>query len=461
MHYEVIIIGAGMSGLAAGIRLAYFGKNVCILEKHYAYGGLNSYYKRDGWEFDVGLHAVTNYAPRGARSGPLPKLLRQLRLKWDDFDLCPQRFSEIHFPGRRLRFSNDIQLLGQEVSEQFPGDADNFQRLLEHIRAYDDTRFDHPYRATRPILGQALRDPMLVDMLLCPIMFYGSPEEHDLDFTHFVTLFKSLMCEGFARPRAGVRTIIKTLVRKYRACGGKLKMRSGVAGIQVNKGRVTGLTTDSGETLTADVVFSSAGYPETMRLCSDENGTRAPDECGRLSFVETIGIMDELPHRLGHEAAIVFYSDTEKFTYARPVEAVDVTSGVICCPSNYERHDDMPHGIFRMTWLANYDRWSGFDDATYAATKKLYYQKFVDRATECIPGFRRHVVYSDMFTPRTIQHYTGRINGAVYGAPHKRRDGRTRIENLFICGTDQGYVGIVGAMLSGILMANQHVLYVN
>ena len=121
----------------------------------------------------------------------------------------------------------------------------------------------------------------------------------------------------------------------------------------------------------------------------------------------------------------------------------------------------MPHGIFRMTWLANYDRWSGFDDATYAATKKLYYEKFVDRATECIPGFRRHVLYSDMFTPRTIQHYTGRIDGAVYGAPHKRRDGRTRVENLFICGTDQGYVGIVGAMLSGILMANQHVLYVN
>ena len=63
--------------------------------------------------------------------------------------------------------------------------------------------------------------------------------------------------------------------------------------------------------------------------------------------------------------------------------------------------------------------------------------------------------------PRTIRHYTGRINGAVYGAPHKRRDGKTRVENLFICGTDQGYVGIVGAMLSGILMANQHVLYTN
>ena len=32
--YDTIIIGAGMSGLAAGIRLAYFERRVCILERH-------------------------------------------------------------------------------------------------------------------------------------------------------------------------------------------------------------------------------------------------------------------------------------------------------------------------------------------------------------------------------------------------------------------------------------------
>jgi len=29
---------------------------------------------------------------------------------------------------------------------------------------------------------------------------------------------------------------------------------------------------------------------------------------------------------------------------------------------------------------------------------------------------------------------------------------------LFICGTDQGFVGIIGAMFSGIAMANRHLL---
>jgi phytoene dehydrogenase-like protein len=65
-----------------------------------------------------------------------------------------------------------------------------------------------------------------------------------------------------------------------------------------------------------------------------------------------------------------------------------------------------------------------------------------------------------MFTPRTIYRYTWHDNGAVYGAPRKFLDGRTQFENLYICGTDQGYVGIVGSILSGILVANRHLLEV-
>ena len=37
--YDAVIVGAGMSGLAAGVRLAQFDYNVCILEKHGVIGG--------------------------------------------------------------------------------------------------------------------------------------------------------------------------------------------------------------------------------------------------------------------------------------------------------------------------------------------------------------------------------------------------------------------------------------
>ena len=88
--YDTIIIGAGMSGLAAGIRLAYFDQRVCLLERHWTIGGLNSFYRLRGRDYDVGLHAVTNFTPKGAKKGPLARLLRQLRFGWEDFCLAPQ-----------------------------------------------------------------------------------------------------------------------------------------------------------------------------------------------------------------------------------------------------------------------------------------------------------------------------------------------------------------------------------
>jgi hypothetical protein len=66
-----------------------------------------------------------------------------------------------------------------------------------------------------------------------------------------------------------------------------------------------------------------------------------------------------------------------------------------------------------------------------------------------------------MFTPTTIVRYTGHAAGAIYGAAKKRYDGTTFLRNVFLCGTDQGYVGIIGALVSGITMANKHVLSAN
>jgi phytoene dehydrogenase-like protein len=67
-------------------------------------------------------------------------------------------------------------------------------------------------------------------------------------------------------------------------------------------------------------------------------------------------------------------------------------------------------------------------------------------------------VATDMFTPRTITKFTGHLGGAIYGSPDKNRQGRTALDNVYLCGTDQGFLGIVGAMLSGISMANYHIL---
>ena len=120
-EYSLLIIGGGLSGLAAGIRFARFGQKVLILEKHSKIGGLNSYYHRRGRLLETGLHAVTNFAQPEDKHAPLNRLLRQLKIPRRDLILHEQFSSEILFPDRAsLCFSNDFDLLRDKIKTTFP-----------------------------------------------------------------------------------------------------------------------------------------------------------------------------------------------------------------------------------------------------------------------------------------------------------------------------------------------------
>lgn len=461
-HYDAIIIGAGMSGLAAGIRLAHFGKRVVILERHNVIGGLNSFYSIDGRKYDVGLHAMTNFVPPDVKGTPLGKILRQLRIDREQLDLCPQRRSFVRFPGAELAFDNDIALLESEVARAFPRQADNFRALLGDIRAFDDTTTEPCALMAREFIRRRIDDRVLEDMILCPVLYYGSAMEGDIDVLQFVIMFKSIFLEGFARPFEGVRVVLRALADRYRAGGGERRMKCGVARLAIESGVVAGVVLDSGETLTADVVISSAGLVETMRLCSDHPGRAHEEAVGRLSFIETIQVLDIQPAELGWNETIIFFSDSERFHYERPAELVDIRSGVICMPNNFQFGDRaLSEGVVRVTCLANYERWTALNEDAYRAAKARSFDdatRSAQRFLAPVDPVRLHkaTVATDMFTPRTVEYYTGHLGGAIYGAPEKVRNGRTPYKNLFICGTDQGYLGIIGAMLSGITIANVH-----
>lgn len=458
MTYDSIIIGAGLSGLAAGIRLAYYGKRVCILERHTTIGGLNSFYRLRGRNHDVGLHAVTNYSPPGGKKGPLNKILRQLRFQWEDFDLSPQCGSSVVFPGHTLRFNNQFDYFETQIAAQFPQQIDGFRQLVSEIDAHNIGDLGQTWISTRARMAARISDPLLINMLLCPLMFYGSPSAHDMDFNQFVIMFRSIYQEGFARPHQGVRLILKNLVRKFKSLGGELKLRAGVKQLLTDGKQVSGVMLDDGQILEAKNVLSSAGSAETLQMCGADVSHDDRFTPGDISFVETISVLDQQPAEFGHDETIVFYNDSEDFYYEQSREPCDIRSGIICSPNNFEYDRPLEEGSIRITALANPDFWMNLPEQEYIEQKQYWYDQILESSMRFIPDFRSHVIDVDTFTPRTIKKFTGHINGCVYGAPQKILDGTTPFNNLFLCGTDQGFLGIIGSMLSGISIANLHLL---
>jgi phytoene dehydrogenase-like protein len=477
-HYDVAIIGAGMAGLAAGIRLAHFGKRVCIFERHNVVGGLNSFYSIAGRKYDVGLHAMTNWVPPGTKGTPLGKLLRQLRIDRDEFALHPQKRSRIAFGAggeTSLTFTNDFVVLESEVAQKFPAQIDGFRALVAVVRAYDDVSLDAQPESARAIVRRHISDTLLEDMLFCPVMYYGSATEHDMEFGQFVIMFKALFLEGFARPLDGVRVILRVLLEKYRQAGGERRMKCGVRRIVSESGRAERLLLDDGTEVTATHIISTVGAAETERLCEAKSQipniksqTDGGHPVGRLSYCETITVLDRPPSSLGWgDDTIIFFNDSPRFAYEQSSGPVDPRSGVICLPNNFAfpEGQDLPEGLLRCTCLANYDYWTSLpDEAAYQAEKRRWYADIQTSALRFLPPLTaadtltRATVATDMFTPRTITKFTGHFGGAIYGSPVKIRDGRTPLANVYLAGTDQGFLGIIGAMLSGISMANFHVL---
>jgi phytoene dehydrogenase-like protein len=161
---------------------------------------------------------------------------------------------------------------------------------------------------------------------------------------------------------------------------------------------------------------------------------------------------------LSNNRTILFYSMDDNWQYKRPSGLIDPSWGVICFPENFEGIAPKETFQLRITNAADYDRWQQLDNAAYGLEKERCCQESARTVGKIVGNYKQDIVYQDSFTPLTIERYTGKGAGAVYGSPVKIKDGRTPFENLFIAGTDQGYLGIVGSMLSGVTIVNQHLL---
>ncbi len=463
MRVPFLVIGGGLSGLAAAIRVARFNPNVLLLEKHIRIGGLNSFFYRNNTLYETGLHAITNYADPTDKKAPLNRLLRQLKLPRKEFTFCQQYQSEVVFQGQTtLKFSNDFDLFQSEIDSNFPLAIDKFQKLLVFLSTFDPF-IAKPFHSAKTFLFEILQDPLLVDMILCPLMYYGSSRQDDMDLSQFAIMFQAIYREGMFRPQGTIKEFLDQLLDHYQMFGGRLRTSCGVKKILHNKERATGVILHSGELIECDYMLSTIGHDETMHLLDKEKDIdkRLGDQHPRLGFFETIyQVPKHTTSHLPSNKTIIFYNDADRFSYKNPRDFVDFSSGVICFPGNFQGLKGNDSREIRSTHLANYAEWKALaQDSTLYKNQKRAAARYSAQCLENkIGSFTANIVYENSFTPVTIERYTAKIGGAIYGNPTKTKDGDIGFTNLFLAGTDQGFLGIIGSMLSGVSIVNRHIL---
>lgn len=460
MKIPVLVIGGGLSGIAAAIRIARFSPDVLILEQHSRLGGLNSYFYRNKTLFETGLHAITNYAEAKDKKAPLNRLLRQLKLRRKDISLCQQLESRVEFYGREsLRFSNDFHLFDSEIHSTFPHAHDSFTQLKAFIDEFDPF-VPAPFRSAKTYLTDLLGDRLLVDMILCPLMYYGSSHENDMDLSQFAIMFRAIYIEGMFRPHGTIKDFLDLLTDHYESLGGSIRTKCRVKRILHAGTQVTGVELLSGEIIECEHLLSTVGLDETKVLLGDVAGKNSPHDT-RLGFIETIyELKQNEADSLPDDTTIIFYNKGENFNYSSPRGYVDNTSGVICFPGSFSGLPAKENKEVRFTHLANYSKWKALADnpEAYLAKKKQCSRESRLAIEPILGRFEHNVVFENSFTPVTIERYTSKQRGAIYGSPNKVKDGNIGYKNLFIAGTDQGFLGIIGSMLSGVSIVNQHIL---
>lgn len=277
---HAVVIGAGLGGLAAAMRLGAKGYRVSVFDRLDMPGGRGSAIWQDGHRFDLGPTIVT-----------VPETLRDL---WSacgrsfdaDVDLRPlDPFYEIRWPdGSRFAARGTAAAMRAEVARLSPRDLAGYDRFVADARVRHAYGFENlgrrpmhrlgdllaalprfaALRADRSVLGHAarrVRDPRLRMALSFHPLFIGGDPRHVTSIYALVSHLEQAF--GVHCAIGGVAAIATAMARVVEGQGGSVTCGAEVDEILAAGGRARGIRLASGAVIPADLVVSNADPGQT------------------------------------------------------------------------------------------------------------------------------------------------------------------------------------------------------
>jgi all-trans-retinol 13,14-reductase len=501
--YDLIIIGSGISGMAAAAVYAKEGKRALVLERHYTAGGFTHVFKRKEYEWDVGIHYIGGVTHKRAMNRVLFDYITDEQLEWEDMG---EIYDRVRFGDDAYDFYKRPKHFVKHLQDRFPDSADkraieqymelvgkatraglmyfNEKALPPEISAQmgDAMRADflrYASQTTREVLEELTDNIKLIGVLTAQYGDYGLPPGESSFAMHAMVVNHYLY--GGAFPVGGSSRIAETIAPVIAAAGGLILTNAGVDEILVEDNRAVGVCMEDGRELHAPLIISCAGVENTYRRLLPP---AVRDAFALPALADTVkrsgGHMDlyigfkESAEQLGLQKANYWVypdggydHDQNVATYLEdrdePFPMVYISFPSAKDPDWENRYPGT--ATIEVLTLAPYEWFEQWQDTQwkrrgdeYEAFKEQLSQRLLEVLYRYEPQLRGKVDHYELSTPLSTKQFANYANGEMYGLAHtpnrfeqKFLRPHTPVEGLYLTGQDIVTVGVAGALMSGIL----------
>ncbi len=277
---KVVVVGAGLAGLSAALRLAGAGRDVTVIERETVPGGRNGLLNKDGYAFDTGPTVLT-----------MPSLIQDAfsavgedMKDWLELMPVSPLYRAFYADGSQIDVHADTAAMEQEIREKVSAtEAAGYRDYVDFVTKlykyemndFIDRNIDSPlnlltpnlarliaiggFRHLQPKVNQFLKDPRLQKVYSFQAMYAGVSPQQALAIYAVIAYMDSV--NGVFFPKGGMHAVPRALAAAAAKHGVKFVYETSVTSLEKQGSRVTAAITDKGERYECDAIVMNPDLP--------------------------------------------------------------------------------------------------------------------------------------------------------------------------------------------------------